>query len=350
MNQLLTHSRQQSFKLCRRQDWFANEQRIRTTVDAKALRMGSAFHAGQEALATTGSIESACEIVRSHYSVCPDSFEPYWWDIERETIERLLCGYQWRWANAPIETLEAERSFLLPLINPDTNAKSTIWKIAGKIDGIVRLEDRRLAVREFKLLGEDISPAADLWRRMQIDHQITGYVHAARQLGFDVATVLYDVTRKPVIEPSPVPIIDDLGVNIVLDANGERVKTQKGTWRTTSDKERGYVLQTRPMTVQEWGEKLTDDIVKRPEFYFNRTEIARLDCDILDYQYERWEVAQTIREAQRNNRWFRTVSKNTCNFCAWFTLCTNSFDPENLPEGFIRVENIHPELAEAVCV
>ena len=45
-DQLLTYSRQQSFKTCRKRAWWEYEVGVRRIVDAKALRMGSAYHAG----------------------------------------------------------------------------------------------------------------------------------------------------------------------------------------------------------------------------------------------------------------------------------------------------------------
>lgn len=344
--QLLTHSRKQSFKVCRKADWFRYELKIRPTVDAKALRMGSAYHAGLEVLALGGTIDMACQEAREAYSECPEGYEQLWWDYERETVECLLCGYQWRWANEQLEHLAPEKSFTIPLVNPETGKQSINWQDAGKIDGIVKLQDGRLAVRECKLLGDDISMDSDLWRRMRIDPQVSQYIHGARSIGFEVDTVLYDVTRKPTIEPTKVPICDELGCYIVLDANGERVKTKTGTWRTTSDKERGYVRQEREMTPQEWGEKLTNDIVERHDFYYARVEVPRLDADILTYRQESWEIAKTIRDAQLNDRWFRTVSPHTCKFCPYFALCsTGDFDPNGvLPEGLTRVTEVHQEL------
>src|SRR5690606_37385107 len=101
-----------------------------------------------------------------------------------------------------------------------------------------------------------------------------------------VSAVLYNVARKPTIKPTAIPETDSMGVNIVLDANGERVKTQRGGWRTTSDNAKGYTLQTRPMGPTEWGDKLSDDIYKRHDYYFARVEAARLDSDLADYQQE----------------------------------------------------------------
>ncbi len=134
----------------------------------------------------------------------------------------------------------------------------------------------------------------------------------------------------------------------MLDGYGERVRnlTGKKDWRQTGDKEKGYVLQTRPMTIQEWGDKLTEDIVERPEHYFARVEIPRLDSDLDEFLAEQWDVQLAIREAQRTGRWFRTVSRQTCNFCSYFAICSEGrkIDPHDLPLGFEIVTDLHPEL------
>jgi len=344
--ELLTHSRQSCFKTCRRQHYFSYELGIRRTLDAKALRMGSAYHAGVEQLGKGLGLDAACQAARDAYYLTPEHFDEYEWAIECETVVRLLCGYEWRWRNDSIKNIAAEQAFELPLRNPATGKTSRLFKLAGKIDGIVELPDGRLAVKECKLLGDDIGTDSDLWPRLRIDQQISLYVTAARRLGFKVEEVLYDVCRKPTIKPADVPLLDELGAKIVLDAQGNRVKTDRGLWRQTGDKERGYVLQTRLMTVEEWGNKLNDDIAARPDFYYARNLVARLDADLEEYESELWDIAKTIREAQTQKRWYRTASKNTCDFCSFFSLCTSSIDAEKgaLPDGFVRVEDVHPEL------
>lgn len=348
MSELLTHSRQDCFKTCRKKHWFAYELALRPIEDAKALRMGSAYHAGLEVLGRHGSLDKAVDAARAYYTTCPPFIDQYDWDIESETIARLLCAYQWRWERFGLENIAAEQGFQLPLTNPETGKPTPCFDRAGKIDGIVRLEDGRLAVKESKLLGDDISPDAELWRRLRIDGQISGYINAARDLGYQCDTVLYDVTRKPTIKPESVPLVDEDGIKIVLDAGGNRVKTQKGAWRQTADKDAGYVLQTRRMTVDEWGEKLTADICERPEFYFARVEVPRLDQDLEAYRIELWDIQKTIRDAQLNDRWYRTVNRSTCPFCSYFNLCTTGFEPNGVPpEGFGYVANKHPELEVA---
>lgn len=280
----------------------------------------------------------------------------YDWDIECKTVQGLLAGYAWRWGVRPqsgrtdceIQYVATEQEFRLPLRNPVSGKATWLFDLAGKIDGIVRLEDGRLAVMEHKLLSDSLDSDADLWRRLRIDQQITLYVWAARQLGYEVDCVLYNVTRKPTIKPTAVPVLGNDGLKIVLDADGNRVMTKQDKPRQTADTAKGFALQTRPMTSIEWQAKLLSDVEQRPEFYFARGEIPRLDCDLEQYQYELWDIQRTLREAQRTNRWYRTVSRNSCQLCPYFDLCSGGFDPsvDPVPEGFKMLTNIHPELKE----
>lgn len=346
--QLLTHSRQDCFKTCRKKHYFAYELKLRKIDDAKSLRMGSAFHAGIEQL--EHGLDAACRVIRAHYEHRPEAFDEYWWAIECETILRLVCAYDWRWKNDKLEYVATEFPFRIPLVNPETGASTPVFDLAGKIDGIVKLEDGRLAVKESKTVGDDLDDDSPLWRRLRIDHQISLYVHAAREMGYPVDAVLYDATRKPTIQPSAVPLVDANGLKIVLDSLGVRVRNTSGKkeWRQTPDKEKGYVLQTRPMTVSEWGEKLTEDIVSRPEFYFARVEVPRLDQDIEEYREELWHIQLAIREAQRSGRWYRTVNRNTCQYCPFFSICTNGWKHgDQLPSDLEIISNVHPELESA---
>ena len=344
MKQLMTFSRQDCFKSCRRKHYYAYELALRRTTDAKALRMGSNFHQGVETLGKGGTLAEACEAVRAKYDR-PDVFDPYEWDIERETVLRLVCAYQWRWESHRLEYLAVEQSFELPLLNPKTGKRTTSFNLAGKIDGIVRMEDGRIAVKETKLFGDDIGQDAPLWRRLRMDQQISLYMHAARRIGFNVDAVLYDVARKPTIGPTSIAVTDELGAKIVLDKHGDRVRTDRGQYRQTGDKEKGYTLQTRQMTPDEWGEKLSSDIAERPDFYFQRQEVPRLEQDLEEYQRELWQIQQDVRDAQKNGLWYRTVSKQTCSFCSYFDLCSGNSPIGNVaPDGFEFLKDLHPEL------
>lgn len=343
MKQLLTFSRQDCFKTCRKKHWYAYEQAIRPVEDARALRMGTNWHRALELLTNSG-FDAAITSIRAAYECIPEAFEAQLWEYERETLERLLCGYVWRWSDSGVIYIAKEHQFHLALVNPASGAASTTWRQAGKVDGVIRLEDGRAGIIEHKLFSEDLGPDSPLWKRLRVDSQISMYVNAERRMGHAIESVLYDVVRKPTIQPTPVPLLDGTGKKIVLDREGCRVQTKKGEWRQTADTEMGYVLQTRPMTAAEWGEKLIADIQDRPDFYFVRREISRLESDLAEFEAELWDIQQAIREAQLKGAHYRTVNKNTCAFCPYFELCTTGRDLSDLPPQFEKVKNLHPEL------
>lgn len=347
--ELLTHSRMQSFKLCRKQHHYAYELCLRRTEDARALRMGSAFHDGIEELGKGNGIEAACASVSTHYATRPEFADELDWDYERETLLRLVCAYDWHWASSGIVNLATELPFEIPLTNPQTGRPTPNFNLAGKIDAIVRLEDGRIAVKETKTKSEDISIDSQLWRRLRMDHQISLYLYAARKLGYQVDTVLYDVARKPTIAPNPVPLVDDNGIKIVHDLEGNRVRNANGkTWRQTGDSDKGYFVQSRAMSPEEWGQKLTEDICNRPGYYFARVEIPRLDSDVSEFLAEVWDIQQQVRQAQRESLWYRSVG-NHCQFCTYFEQCSTNqlIDLRFPPQGFEVVKNRHPELEVA---
>lgn len=343
--ELLTHSRQDCFKVCRKKHYYAYELGIRKINAAKALRIGTNGHAALETLGCGGSINDAMDVLDLAYSTpSDDSLSLDEWNYEHETLRQLIAGYVWRWPN--VTHVATEQSFCLPLVNPATGKKSRTFELGGKIDGIIKLEDGRLAVLEHKFLGESLDSDSDIWKRLLIDHQVTLYLMAARQLGYDVDTVIYDVIRKPTIKPTEIPILDDDGIKVVLDRSGNRVLNKNGKPRQTASTKDGFCLQSRSMNCAEWGQKLNEDIGTRPEYYYARQEVPRLDGDIEEYCHELWDIAHAMRDAASNNRSYRTANKNTCSWCSYYGLCTTKFDTTSgeLPEGFEVVKNLHPEL------
>jgi hypothetical protein len=345
--QRLTNSSTTAFKACRKKYWWGYELGIRREVDAKALRMGSNYHWGLDQLKRGFSIESTLEELEKYLTAFqPTAIDDYEWKIECQTVYCLLGAYVWRWGDS-LKIVESEFEFRVPLVNTATGAASKLFDLAGKIDGIIDIGDGRLATLEHKLIGQDISSESDYWRLLQLDSQPTIYIKAAREKGYDCSTCFYDLTRKPTIKPCNVPLVDENQVKIVLDRDGNRVRNATGKFRQTADKDQGFVLQTRPMTTKEWSDKLMNDISERPDFYFHRREVPRLDQEINEYFSELWEIQKTIRDAQNNGRWYKTVTFNTCPFCPYYSLCSSHYDPcQPLPEGFIKTDNVHQELGE----
>lgn len=331
--QLLTNSRMTCARECLRKHCLRYEYGLRPEASDMPLRIGSAFHA---ALESADAGLDVAEIVRAM------SLDPY----ECEAVMRLYLAHEWRWGDSRYDPVATELAFELPLRNPETGAPTPLWNVAGKIDRVVRLGDGRLAIQEYKTTSSDLSPGSDYWVRLRYDQQISLYFIAARELGYDVSTVIYDVTYRPRLAPKQLPIIDD-GAKVVLDAAGARVRTKDGKkWRETADTDLGYVLQTRIETIEEYGERLTNDIVARHEHYFARVEIPRLEVDVEEFRHELWQQQLALRTAQRTGHWFRNSSAcvTPTRTCEYLHVCGRTDLATNTPEGFVRLDEIHPEL------
>lgn len=344
---LLTYSRLATLRHCPRKHYLRYEVGLARDMAVDYLRLGAAFHRGVECHHIGKTREAAIVEALQPYSSVPPGVDPYDWDIDCQIVRQLLAGHFWRYENDELELVAAEQIFRIPLRNPDTGATSRTFELAGKIDAIVRLPDGRKAVLEYKTAGEDIGPDSDYWLRLRGDAQISTYVLAARSLGHDVGVVLYDVTRKPTIRPCRIPLLDEDGHKIVLSAQGERVYTKQGTPRQTSDTALGYVLQTRPETPAEYGRRLLGDIGERPDYYYQRREVPRMDDDLLEFQYELWQQSQQLLETRRHGRWYRHVTRD-CRQCEFAGLCLNNVrvDPAAPPSGFTILTDVHPELTE----
>jgi hypothetical protein len=271
----------------------------------------------------------------TRYAACPEYIDAYDWAMELEIVGSLFGGYAWRYELDDVKVLETELQFEVPLINPETGAASRTFHLAGKLDAIAQLADGR----------EDIGPESDYWLRLRVDPQISQYVVAARAIGHNIETVLYDVTRKPTIRPRQIPEVDGDGLKIVTDdATGERVLNKNGSPRQTGGE--GMTVKSRPETPEEFGKRLLDDIGERPDYYYQRREIPRLEDDLLEFNLEVWQQAKHLMDCRSNHRWFRNAGRWTCPFCEFADLCLQSIhvDPGLPPAGYEILSRVHPEL------
>lgn len=302
--QLLTSSRMTAMRSCQRKHYYRYELGLSRIRSGDALRFGGSFHKGQEAHNSGADPATAIQTATAGYDTIPQWADPTDWAVERETVRQLLAGHFWRYQSSPLEIIAVEQVFKTPLLNPGSGHASRLFLMAGKIDAIVRLPDGRLAVLEYKTAGEDIGPDADYWLRLRCDPQISLYVLGARALGYDVATVLYDVTRKPTI----------------------RLRKEE--------------------TPEQYGVRLLADIGERPDYYFARREVPRLEDELAEFRLELWQQSQQLRDAQRADRWFRNVGKMTCDYCPFSQLCLNSVqvNVDAPPSGYEVLADVHPEL------
>jgi hypothetical protein len=344
---LLTHSRTRTLRDCAKRHQYRYELRLAPADEPEALRMGSAYHAGLEA---AGNGQDAHGAVEAYYEAKLAALpEERHRDLgfEQLKIHELLRGWLLHYSDDGLERIATELPFELMI--PGIHG----YRNAGKIDGLVRLADGRVALLEHKTTAQDIGPASPYWDKLRLDSQITRYFAAARQLGRDVQTVVYDVTRKPTINPrASVPDLDEQGRRIVLEADGSRaMNTRTGEPLVSADSKKGRTLASHPETFAEYAARLRAGIEAKPEAYFARMEIPRLRADVEAFESELADSAREHRFRVKSGVWPR--NDEACHRmgrreCEYLALCTNHIDcSERVPDGFVRLESAHPELEEA---
>lgn len=339
--QLLTNSRRNSFGSCHRKHLFEYEQGIRPVSDALALAFGDLVHKGLEAwyLNHWQGIEvadrEACAAIAAHGK----ALDPYVVAVAHVLLEE----YSKRYGADEMEVVAVEQFYAIPLVNPATRGTSRTFQLAGKLDAIVRKAGRVFIV-EHKTTSEDLAPDARYWAKLSMDGQVSGYYMGAQSLGWDADGCEYDAIRKPSMRPNQVALVDDDGAKIVLDANGERVRTKDGKkWRETASTADGWTLQTRTETVDEFRARIRADIAADPDRHFRRHDVHRTDADLVEYLSDVWAVGREIADAQVSGRWPRNPrSCDVYSGCPFFEVCSGRESIDN-PHYFKRGP-IHPEL------
>jgi hypothetical protein len=297
----------------------------------KALRVGNAFHKSLDLLANGMSREDAIAAIVRIYDEHGASEDQFGWAAyECAETTAMVAVYNWRYANSGLTVIASEINFEVPVAR-------TGFTRRGFIDKIVRVEDPRprLLIMEHKTSGSDIDPTGDYWRRLTIDHQLTGYISAARHMGWDVEGVLYDVIRKPGLSPRAIPALDAEGLKIVLEADGTRSTNKNGTWRQAAST--WQTLQTTPETPADYADRIMAAMAEDPDRHFQRHEVARLDDEVARYEAETAAACIDMRHAYSMGTQFLYRNTGSCRAfnraCDYLPLCASHTTPPPASEG-----------------
>ncbi len=320
---LLTVSRLRAYRKCSRLEHLLYVEGWRSAVDAEALAFGSLWHRGMEAWwhahregDITGALDRALSAVAGRAT---DAFI-------QVRCDELLRGYDAHWRGQGLEVVGVEEEFRAPLINPETMQPSRTWRLAGKIDARARAEGRRLIV-EHKTSSEDISPAADYWLKLQMDHQLSIYMIGAEALGWPPDGTLYDVVLKPTQRPGK------------ATPEAERKYKKDGTLYATQ--------RDHDETAEEYRGRVREAIEAEPTRYFQRREIPRTESQLAEFLADVWAQGRDMREAHLAGRSPR--NPEACfayGKCPMWEVCSAGVDPAEHPIRYRRVDHVHPELTQ----
>lgn len=287
---------------CPRRYYYSYEAGIKKDVDTQPLRMGSAIHEGLDK-----GMDAAVRLYDVYPEWCVDDEQRQEWDIERARVVALLQGYLSYWRGG-LSIIESEKEFCIPLRRPGGRPSRNFF-LAGKIDKIVRDPHGRISVMEHKTTSDKIDFQSCYWDRLRMDHQISIYMIAARELGHDAEAIYYDVIKKPQIKP--------------------RIKDRK-----TKERE----------SISEYAARLLNDISENPTKYYARREIPRIRADIEEQRNDLWSAAKAILSMRKHGFYRNTKECFSPWRCTYFDLCACGWkEGDRLPIGYIYGKR-NPEL------
>ena len=318
---LLTASSLKTARACLRLYLLTYEQGWRPATAAAELRFGTLVHRGLEAWwRAAGNGQGDARLDAALEAMAGES-DPF----DRARAECLLTGYHARWEADRYDVLAVEAPFVAALRNPATGKPSRTWRLAGKLDAVVRDPAGRVLIVEHKTSSEQIGPGSEYWRRLRMDGQVSQYYEGARALGYDVEGCLYDVLGKPAIRP------------LKATPPEARKYTKDGAlYKTQRDQDE---------SPDEFRDRLSADIGSDPVGYYQQGEVVRLDAEMAEALQDTWQIGATIREARRTGCHPR--NPDACvrygRTCWAFDLCTGAASLDDATR-FVRIGNIHPEL------
>lgn len=256
--------------------------------------------------------------------------------LMRAKCRGLMRGYHERWRTADMVSTSVEATLTAPLPNIATGKTSRTFTIAGKLDVTVLIDGRRNYIIDHKTTSQDINDAnAPYWRQLAVEGQATHYLLLAWLNGQKYDGALWDVVRKPGISPKK-----------LTKAERAAVVSSRSYFNqplSAADLERLQVEERESPEMYE--SRLAHDCThERPEWYFQRRSVPRLDHEMEEYAGELWDIAQDIVQVRRTGKHYR--NSGACLLygspCEYLGICSHH-DSETSERWKLRGQ-VHAEL------
>jgi len=234
----------------------------------------------------------------------------------------MMRAYAERYAEEEFEVVALEHVFEGPIVNPATGAASRSFRLAGKVDGIVRTGEEYF-ILEHKTVSQIDS---DYLERLWTDFQITIYAHYVEQtMGIPITGILYNVLVKARLQQSRGETEEE------FEARRAELLARSKTGRTTARRR-------EPESDGEFQRRLAEKYTDPAMFHRERLYLSREQFEIL--RAELWELTQAFLDARRRGVFYQNTSFcfNYQRPCPYFALCRSNGNPNVIENFYQRVE------------
>ena len=325
---LLTYSALNTFRNCPRKYKNRYVDNLRPRERPEALSFGSVVHTAIELWYRSQDIESRLRDVLAYID---DAFETRVVDanlmVQWHLATAMIRGYAERYTTEDFEVIEVEKEFVGEIRNPDTGRQSQTFRIAGKVDGIVRCHDGLYLLEHKTASNVDANYLDKLWT----DTQIALYCHYLRELGYPIVGVIYNVLLKSRLKQGKGETQDE------YEARKAELAAKNKSGKSTAKRQ-------MPETDEEYQTRLTE-WYSRPEA-FHREFIYLSEDRLAMLQDEVWEITQQYLNARRRGKWLLNTS-NCFSYqrpCEYLAYCQSGFNP-NVADNLYEIATPHEELS-----
>ncbi len=325
---LLTYSALNTFRNCPRKYKNRYLDNLRPRERAEALSFGSAIHTAIELWYRSSEAESRLRDVLAYID---DAFENRVVDsnqmVQWHLATAMIRGYAERYATEEFEVVEVEKEFVGEIRNPDTGRQSQTFRIAGKVDGIVRCHDGLYLLEHKTASNVDASYLDKLWT----DTQIALYCYYLRELGYPIVGVIYNVLLKSRLKQGKGETQEE------YELRHAELAAKNKSGKSTAKRQ-------TPETDDEFQSRLTE-WYSRPEA-FHREFIYLSEDRLAMLQDEVWEITQQYLDARRRGKWLLNTS-NCFSYqrpCEYLAYCQSGFNP-NVADNLYEIALPNEELS-----
>lgn len=325
---LLTYSALNTFRNCPRKYKNRYLDNLRPRERSEALSFGSVIHTAIELWYRSKNAESRLNDVLAYIN---DAFENRVVDSHQMTqwhlATAMIRGYAHRYATEEFEVVEVEKEFVGEIRNPDTGRQSQTFRIAGKVDGIVRCHDGLYLLEHKTASSIDANYLDKLWT----DTQIALYCYYLRELGYPIVGVIYNVLLKSRLKQGKGETQDE------YEARKAELAAKNKSGRSTAKRQ-------MPETDDEFQQRLME-WYSRPEA-FHREFIYLSEDRLAMLQDEVWEITQQYLDARRRGKWLLNTS-NCFSYqrpCEYLAYCQSGFSP-NVADNLYEISLPNEELS-----
>jgi hypothetical protein len=223
-------------------------------------------------------------------------------------VAGTIAAYQSHWSGT-LSYQSTELELSTPLRNPKL-------RLVTILDGIAVDSAGRLVVVEHKTTSSDMSPGSWYYEKLTLNRQASAYLWAARENGFPVEHVEWDVIKKPSLRRTATAIEPEY-------------YSRAGKWGAVGDLKPGTGIPVE--SVAAFAKRVRDRMLAEPAAYFQRAPVVRMEDELESAIEDIEALGEQVITAWETSAW--PQNPDSCRaygqLCEYHPICSRAASPDD---------------------